>query len=573
MPVLIPEGGKMDLRPVSVRLRILVLFILVGLAPGCAHLGKEDPEPVRLSILFFNDLHGHLKPFEVKDGQETREVGGIARMAALIDGIRAENRAGGAETVVLMAGDLLQGTPMSTVFMGEPDVLCLNAMKLDASAVGNHEFDFGLDNFLKLERTAAFPFLSANIVLKGKGDPLCRAYHTVPLDGGLVLTVIGVTTEELLTTTRADNVASLEVLDPVAAVKGIYDGVQGKGPVVVLSHSRHQTDRDIALTMPGLAAIIGGHDQILLSPHRQVGAVPVFQAFEKGRYLGRIDFEVDRKTGEAKLAGSTYIPIVAGMPEDPLVAAIVKDYDRRLGEQFKEVIGRSESFLDGERGRIRYEETSLGNFVTDIMRAHTGAQIAFMNSGGLRASIRQGPVTVEDVFKAVPYPNELMTTKLTGREIVQILERSVKGSRGEEDGGFLQVSGISFTVAHGQPRDVRVGAAPIDPAALYTVAVPDFLSTGGDGHVVFKGREYVKTGLPLRELIIDTIRQRGVIRAKEEGRILRPGEKTTLRTFSTPFKYARAVGFPRGRLEPGAQGAGLMSVSRPRPSSMAGSRS
>jgi 5'-nucleotidase / UDP-sugar diphosphatase len=521
----------MHLRHVSIRIHVVVFFLLVGLISGCAgHLTHEEaPAQVPLTILFFNDLHGNLKPFEVKDDQGTREVGGIARMSALVRDIREENRSRGVRTIVLMAGDVLQGTPMSTVFRGEPDIMCLNLMGLDASAVGNHEFDFGLDNFLKLKGLAIFPFLSANIVKKDTRKLLCQPSEAIELGKGLSLTIIGVTTSELLTTTSIENVATLDVLDPVASVREVYGKARPLGPVVLLSHSRHQTDRDMAGAMPGLAAIIGGHDQVLLEPYRQVGSVPVFQAFEKGRYLGRIDLEIDRATGASRLISHSYIPIVTGMPEDKQVAAIVAQYDKRLGAQFKEVIGHADTFLDGERERIRYEETSLGDFVADIMRQNTGAQIALLNSGSLRSSIKQGPVTVEDVFKAMPYANELMTTQLTGREVEEALKRSVSSTREDEDGGFLQVSGISFTIAGRQPKDIRVGAGrlPLDPKAVYTVAVPDFLSTGGDGHAVFKGKQYVKTGLPLRELIIDTIRQRGVIAPRTEGRIRRVEEKTT----------------------------------------------
>jgi len=520
----------MSLRHVSIRTGIVIVFLLVSLMPGCAgRFGeKEAPAHIALTILFFNDLHGHLQPFEIKDEKGVRVVGGIARMAALIRDIRQENSRRGVRTVVLMAGDMLQGTPMSTVFKGEPDIKCLNVMGLDAACVGNHEFDFGLDNFLKLKSQAGFPFLSANVVLKDHGGLLCRPFRMVSLAKGISLTVIGVTTPELLTTTRQDNVASLGVRDPVASVREIYDRLQSKGPVMLHSHSRHQTDRDMAEAMPGLAAIIGGHDQILLDPCRKVGGVPIFEAFEKGRYLGRIDLEIDPATKKARLVRSGYIPITAGMPEDAQVAAIVADYDKRLGERFKEVIGHSDTFLDGERERIRYEETSLGDFVTDVMRQHTGAQIAFMNSGALRASIRQGPVTVEDVFRAVPYANELVTTQLTGREVEEVLKRSVSGSREDEDGGFLQVSGISITVAGRRVTDIRVGpeGRHLDEKAVYTVVVPDFLSTGGDGYAVFKGKQCVKTGLPLRDLIIDAIRRQGTIAVKKEERIRRVEEKS-----------------------------------------------
>ncbi len=372
--------------------RLFLAFLLLVWIAGCAgHLSKgEQPAPIPVTILFFNDLHGHLMPFEIKSEKGRQEVGGIARMAAVIRDIRAENSRKNVRTLVLVAGDILQGTPMSTVFRGEPDVECLNAMGVDAVTVGNHEFDFGLENFHKLQGRAAFPFLSANIVEKESGRPLCRSFLTIPLKDDLAVTVIGVTTEELLTTTLADNVATLGVIGSVSSVRQVHDRVRSRGPVVLLSHSQHRIDREIAAALPDLAAIIGGHDHVLLSPYRQVGPVPIFQAFEKGRYLGRIDLRIDAVSKKAVLVDHAYIPITAEITPDPQVAAIVAAYQEQLGGRFKEVIGRADTFLDGERGRIRYEETALGNFVADIMADHTGAQMALINSGAMRASIQPG---------------------------------------------------------------------------------------------------------------------------------------------------------------------------------------
>ncbi|MBU0992563.1 MAG: 5'-nucleotidase C-terminal domain-containing protein [Proteobacteria bacterium] len=504
---------------------VLFFVLLLFAVSGCAGIqeSKRISEPTQVCILFFNDLHGHLLPFEVRGEAGQREVGGISRMAALIKEVRAENSINHVHTLVLVAGDILQGTPMSTVFQGEPDVLCLNAMGIDAMAVGNHEFDFGMANFLKLKAQAYFPFLSANIVKQNDGQLLCPSHATFPLNTNLSFTVIGVTTRSLLTTTRPDNVASLKVLDSVTSVSQVYDSVKDQGPVLLLSHSRHQTDRDIATALPDLAAIIGGHDQILLSPYRNVGRVPVFQAFEKGRYLGRIDFSIDASTKRAKLIGHTYIPVTADIPPEPEVETIVNSYHAKLGNRFREVIGQSATFMDGERDRIRYEETGLGNFITDIMVTYTGARIGLINSGAIRSSIKKGPVTVEDVFRVMPYENELVMMDLTGAEIEQAMNRSVSASREEEDGGFLHVSGIFFDVKDHLAKNICVGKnrVPLSSRTIYRVVLTDFLASGGDGHETFKDKPLIKTGLPLRELMVDTIKAGGVIHAETEGRIRR----------------------------------------------------
>jgi 2',3'-cyclic-nucleotide 2'-phosphodiesterase (5'-nucleotidase family) len=279
----------------------------------------------------------------------------------------------------------------------------------------------------------------------------------------------------------------------------------------------------IASSAPGLAAVIGGHDQILFNPYRTVGDVPVFQAFEKGKFLGRIDFMVDPASGKTTIASWGYIPITADLEKDPSVDELVQSYAARLDAEFKEVIGENREFLDGERDRIRYEETNLGDWVADIMREFTGADAALINAGGLRASIDRGPVTVESVFKAMPYENELLVVKLSGAELLAALTRSVRGAREEEDGGFLHVSGIRFAIDGKVPRDVVVGGRPIDAAATYEVAITDFMFSGGDGYDLFAGKSAVDTGLPLRELIVDTVRKKGVIDVRTDGRISRTG--------------------------------------------------
>ena len=504
----------------------ILLAAVAAFAWGCAGGGpqKGPQPPIQLTLLFFNDLHGHLRPFVVKTEAGKKEVGGIARVAALVEKIRGQNDRAGAKTLVLVAGDMLQGTPMSTVFRGRPDVECFNRMGVAAVTVGNHEFDFGLENFLELKRTAAFPFLSANVVWKDSGLLVCEPAVAFQLSETVSLTVIGATTRQLLTTTRPENVEKLEVLDPVLSVRRAADRAKGRGPVILLSHSKHRTDRAVAAAVPELAAIIGGHDQILLSPFRKVGRVPVFQAFEKGRYLGRIDFQIDPASGTTRLLSADYIPVTTAIAPHPEVAEIVAKYYARLDKMFTVAIGQSGVFLNGEREHVRYLETTLGNFVTDLMREHTGARVALLNGGSLRASIDAGRVTLEDVFKSMPYANEIVLVELTGEELLKVLSRAAAGKREDEDGGFLQVSGISFTIRGRAVENVRVGRekTPLDPTGAYTVAITDFLKSGGDGYSIFVDKRPEYTGLPLRELVVDAFRSGGAVSAAVEGRIVRP---------------------------------------------------
>jgi 2',3'-cyclic-nucleotide 2'-phosphodiesterase (5'-nucleotidase family) len=352
---------------------------------------------------------------------------------------------------------------------------------------------------------------------------LAEPFISLKITENIELTVIGVTTKEFLITTNPLNVEALKVLDPVRSVKGVFNDVKQKGPVILLSHCRHKTDRKIASAVQGLTAIIGGHDQILFAPFRTVEGVPVFQAFEKGRYIGRIDLAINSTTKKAVLISNAYIEITPEIKADSKIDKIVMHYDSQLDEKFKVVIGNSETYLDGERFRIRYEETTLGNFVTDIMRKNTGAGIALLNAGCLRASIDIGPITVEDVFKVMPYANEIVIVEMTGREILRALSRSVIGNRDDEDGGFLHVSGIKIRIKDHRIEKVELdeGRGLIGLDSFYQVAITDFLASGGDGYSIFTTKKSLATGLPLRELIVDNIRSKGTVSAKIEGRIVR----------------------------------------------------
>jgi 5'-nucleotidase / UDP-sugar diphosphatase len=485
---------------------------------------KKVPEAqnIKITVLFFNDLHGNLVPFTIKKDDGTSvDVGGIAGIATLVKQIRAENDKRGVKTFLLVAGDVLQGTPMSTVFQGRPDIEIFNTMGVNAMTVGNHEFDFGLDNFLSMKKAAKFPFISSNIIWKDTKKLMNEPTASFPISKGVFLTVIGATTTELLTTTAPANVEKVDVVDSVKTVSANFLEADRLGPVILLSHSKFQTDSDIAKANPRLTAIIGGHDQILFDPIKFASGVPVFQAFEKGRFLGRLDISFSPKNRKATVIKSNYIPITSEIKPDPDVSKIVNSYSDKLNATFKQVAGESLVFMDGERGRIRYEETNLGNFVTDIMRGYTGSDIAFINAGSLRSSLDKGAVTIEGIFKVMPYPNEIIMVKLTGAEILEALTRSIQGTREDEDGGFLHVSGIKFKIKGKTVEDVTVAGAVIDPVKIYSVTITDFMYSGGDGYKVFVDKPFTKTGLPLRELLVDTIRKKGKVEAAVEGRITR----------------------------------------------------
>ncbi|OGR23642.1 MAG: hypothetical protein A2277_02165 [Desulfobacterales bacterium RIFOXYA12_FULL_46_15] len=482
---------------------------------------KGGSDAIQCTILFFNDIHGHLKPFQAKEQGQKIEMGGIARIAALVENIRAENNKKNIPTFCLLAGDILQGPPMSTVFKGEPDVKCFNQMGINAMTIGNHEFDFGLDNLLKLKDAAAFPFLSANIYLKATGERLFCPMVAIPLAPGIDLNIIGVTTNELLFTTHPKNTTDIYVQDPVEAVQAVYQAVEGKGPVILLSHNKAAEDKAIARRLPGLFAIIGGHDQILLNPPGMEGSVPMFQAFEKGKYLGRIDAIVDPSTKHGEITRWNYTAITPEIPENTEVAAVVMEYDNQLDKKFHEVIGEAFVYLNGDRGTVRYQETNMGNLITDIMKNFSGSDIALLNAGSIRSGIDIGPITLEEVYTAFPFENELVVVNISGADLLAALTRAVKGSPADEDGGFLHVSGMTFKIKNARPLDIMINGLPLDPAATYRTAVSDFIAGGGDGYTLFRDKIPYRSGSMIRELVVQAIRNQKAVSPATDGRIER----------------------------------------------------
>ena len=481
----------------------------------------DGSNSIQCTVLFFNDIHGHLMPFNVEENGHKLDVGGIARMTSLVQTIRAENEKKNTLTFCLLAGDILQGPPMSTIFKGEPDVKCFNQMGINAMTVGNHEFDFGFDNFLKLRQMAAFPFLSANIFLKNTGETLCQPMVALPLAPGIDLNIIGVTTDELLITTHPKNIAAIGVRDPVESVQSIYQTLEGKGPVILLSHNKAAMDEAIAKRLPGLTAIIGGHDQILLNPRKMVDSVPVFQAFEKCKYLGRIDLTVDAESKQAEITNWNYTAITSELPEDVAVAAIVNEYYTQLDTKFQEVLGKADVYLNGDRGLIRYQETNFGDMIADIMKNYSGADIALLNAGSIRSSIGTGPITLEAVYSAFPFENELVVVSISGADLLAALTRAVKGKPTDEDGGFLHVAGLTFKIKNFTPQDIIIGGHPLDPTATYRAAISDFMASGGDGYTMLQDKSPYKSGSMIRELIVQAIRNQKTISPVTDGRIQR----------------------------------------------------
>jgi len=487
------------------------LTLWVSVLPAVMLAGAAQPQYV--TILHFNDFHGQLLPVEGKDKTET---GGIARLATMVKETRAWNGPHHVATLLLEAGDILQGTPLSTVFHGEPDFTCLNMMGVNVMALGNHEFDFGQDNLQARMGQARFPVISANIRYAATKKPL--APPTVALElGGTKALIFGLTSKDTPIESATKNVVGLEFLDPTEVARGIVEANRDKYPIIIaLTHIGLNEDIALAKAVPGIDIIIGAHSHDALAEPMRVGTTLICQAGSKAAYLGQLDaFFAD---GDVAKYRGFLRPADATVPPDPAVGKVVKTYADRLGSKIKRVVADSKVPLNGDRDTLRSRETNLGDLLSDLCRSYAQADVALLNGGGIRASIDAGPITVEEVMLVLPFGNQVATVEVTGQVLLEALQHNARLAR--PDGGFLQVSGLSMTIRGKDVQDVKVGGQPLDPAKTYKVVLPDFLLTGGNGYTMFaKGTDPRFLGTTIDAIVIEGLETMKTVDQQTDGRI------------------------------------------------------
>ncbi len=480
-----------------------------------------------IRIIHMNDFHGFAVPYKPYGSDE--DQGGLAYLAARAEELRAEK-----PTLFLAAGDMIQGNNWANLFQGKSSIEAMNAMGFDAMVVGNHEFDFGQAILRERIGEANFPILGANVV----GLSELKPYIVKNVDG-LSVAVIGVVTSDTPITTHPKNVTGLQFLSVEDTVRKYAQDLRGKGNiVVVLSHLGFSGDADLVKKVDGIDVIIGGHSHTKVAKPALVGKSFVTQAFEHGKALGVLDLTV--KNGKIVEASGRLEPIKPTGKENKSVGAIVAKYQQKVDSVMNETVGEALADLDGVN--VRLQETNLGNLITDVMRKTTGADVAIINGGTIRTSIKQGPVKVSDIYAVVPFDNYIVAIKLSGQQIRDTLEHGVSAVE-DEEGRFPQVSGLTFTYDRNSAKGARVkeiyvAGHPLVADKEYTVATNDFLAAGGDGYKAFgdsvksskdyaviggamKGEKivYSDSGRWLRDVVIDYIKIQKTLSPKVEGRV------------------------------------------------------
>lgn len=436
----------------------------------------------------------------------------------------------GYDVLLVDCGDAVQGAAVGTLSTGEYIVDIMNEVGYDVATIGNHEFDYGMDRFNELVEMAEYPYVSANFT-DLEGNTILSPYAVLEA-GGYSIAFVGASTPETFSKSTPTYFQDEEGnfiysfcggndgADLYAAVQAAVDDARAEGAdyVVVLSHLGTEassvpfTSTDLIANTSGIDVVLDGHshsvwemeieqnkdgeDVVMSSTGTQLTALGSLMIDAEGNLATQLHTETIFQDDET----ATFIDGIEAQYADALATVVAtSDVDLTIYDP-------TETDADGNPIRlIRSQETNLGDLCADAYRAISGADIAFVNGGGIRDSIPAGDITYEQIIAVHPFGNALCVVEATGQEILDALEMSVRHVP-DETGGFLQVSGLTFEVNMGvessvvvddadmfvevagdrRVQNVLVGGEPIDPEATYTLASHNYmLKSGGDGYTMF----------------------------------------------------------------------------------------
>ena len=503
-----------------------------------------------LTILHTNDFHARFQPISKYDNNCSEKnnlkgkcFGGSARLIEAIKNERTKftNQFVNTNSILVDGGDQFMGTLFYTYYKGKVTAEMMNRLGYDAMTVGNHEFDDGPEVLRGFMDAVSFPVLMSNAdfskepVLANKlikSTVIHKAYQGIGL--------IGLTPQD--TDEIANPGPNITFSDPSEAVQREVDRLTklGINKIIVLSHSGYEVDKIVAANTTGVDVIVGGHSNTYLSntSDRAKGPYPtvvnntqIVQAYAYGKFLGALDVIFD-DAGNVITATGEPIIMDSNIAENEAIKARLIELEVPLNKLKEKVVASNSTNLNGERDNCRVRECTMGNLIADAMRdavSDKGYNIALQNSGGIRASIDLGEVTMGEVLTVLPFQNTLATFKVTGEQLLAALENGVSQVE-DVKGRFPQVSGLRFSfdiaIAPGEGRvqsvevDQNGSWAPLDIKATYGVVSNNFIRGGGDGYKMFRqATDVYDFGPDLADIVADFLAKNPNYQTSVEGRI------------------------------------------------------
>jgi 5'-nucleotidase/UDP-sugar diphosphatase len=532
-----------------------LLFFFFCLFSFVFNLSASERDSFELNVFFTNDIHGGIVPVsaEFLNPEFPPMLGGGASAAAIIKQAKEKINARGDALLLIDSGDIFQGTLVGTLSKGKAMIEYMNLIGYHACVPGNHDFDLGAENLAELIKISNFPWVNCNIVVKETGQIWAPLKEYVVLEmNGVRIGITGTTTVSTEKMSFPDNIRGLQFLSEIPALQSTVDHLRFNEKVdlvVALVHTGlpyevqegyrelQQTSyeavisrgyvnaMEIARFVKGIDILLGGH---LHRGYQEPWVDPLnhticIQNYGNGGNLGWLKVKIDDKTRAildydypADRSSLLLLQEDEFWP-DSVIAAYVRSQQDIYEQGFQDVIGTTQTALT----RTGVSESPMYNLVTDAMRQRVKADFVFNNFGGIRADIKAGPITQEDVFKVLPFGNQVVVFQANGSFLKQIMESKIEGKqRG------LAISGGQITYNSQRPDGDKITrflieGKPLEAKRIYRIATTDYLMEGNSGLMMLKNvppEQVAYTGILLREAVIEYIKENSPLKLGPDGR-------------------------------------------------------
>lgn len=459
-------------------IRSLITALILCSIPFAAGVPSALHADEPVVILHLNDFHGQILPLERSTGEL---VGGARALSATVEEARAE--IGDSRLLLLDGGDWFQGTPEGNHEGGSAVIDLFSAIGVDASVVGNHDFDHGIENLLTLVDRAKFPILGANVDDVGESIQKVLSPSIIIDRGGIRFGLIGILTPDAPRIIMPSTGERLRVAPLAATVKGEIRQLRKKGAevIIVLSHSGVEAERQLAEEVEGIDIIIGGHSHTLvekpwIAPKNQT---VVAQAQARGAYLGRLEV---RRAGEGfDITGSVEALVGRQEPVGKEIEAILDPVIAEVAAKMDQVIGNSPVAMKRPPRGVEIPSSSqLGSWIAHQMAVAGSADVGLHNHGGIRSSLLAGRVTERDLYQISPFGNQVVVCQVSGADLRTIARRSLREENRRLDAYQLEI-GYQKGEDGLELASLLVAGESVDDDQIYSLATSDYLALGGDG--------------------------------------------------------------------------------------------